>query len=490
MNFSTALPSLNILTERAIYFMGIKGVGMTSLAIILQQAGVTVSGCDTEEIFVTDELLAEHEISVDTFADAVVPSECKVVVYSGSHQGRNNPVVQQALQQGKTAISLAEAVGLLSTTKSTIAVSGVGGKSTTSALLAWIMESADQPVSFSVGVGDIPNLGTSGRWLPESQYFIVEADEYVADPTQDKTPRFLYLSPQHIICTSLSYDHPDVYESPEDTKQAFQTFFAKLGAESWLIINGDQPDLVQLAEETVSRDRTVTVGEKEENDVQLTDFSVQDGVGRLTLRSKISQLDGMTLESHVPGKHNLLNAAYAATLASKLGASSRAVTTAVASFRSTKRRFEWIGETTTGVLCYDDYAHHPREIQAIAQALEDWFPERKKVIAFQSHTFSRTKALYTDFITALAGAQADLVLLPIFASARESFDPSITAEMMVTDLAKQGKSVQYCPDESALLEYIQRLESGTVCITLGAGTIYKVYEHVAFQPTSEPFSQL
>ena len=146
MKFDGVLPPINILAQRNPYLVGIKGVGMTALAIILQQAGLMVRGADLPEEFVTDTLLRTHDISVDDFSTASLPADTSLVIYSGAHGGRKHDLVQAALKQGIPAISLAQAVGLLSQTKPTIGVCGVGGKSTTSALLSWILEQSGHQI--------------------------------------------------------------------------------------------------------------------------------------------------------------------------------------------------------------------------------------------------------------------------------------------------------------------------------------------------------
>lgn len=488
MNFVARRPDVPLTKFKRAYFVGIKGVGMASLAVLLKQAGLEVSGADTEETFVTDKLLSEQAIPVDFFSAAILPDDVDVVIFSGAHQGEANPLVQQARKKKLIVLSHAQALGALTQRKTTIAVAGVGGKSTTSALLSWMLEVDGASPSFSVGVGEIPNLGTSGRWVAGGQHFVIEADEYVADPKNDVTPRFLYTEPRAAIITSLSFDHPDVYTSFEETKKAFSAFLDKIGDHGVVVYNGDMPALRELVDAHTGGFRRVSVGEHKHNFVRIEQFLVKEGIGSVVLQSSGSKVGGVTLRSRIPGKHNLLNASYAAVMASELGVENSSIAQAVASFRSTKRRFEFVGETVRGCQCFDDYAHHPREIEAIGSALKDWFPGKKFSLAFEPHTFSRTKALYQEFLNSLISTGADLALLPIFASARENFDPSITSEMIVEDLARQGINATFCPDYGVLLEYIQALGDETVFITLGAGTIYKVYEHVAFVSTPEPLS--
>lgn len=478
MKFVAELPDISLLGQEKVFLVGIKGVGMTALALMLQEAGVQVSGADVSEAFVTDHLLAAAHIVVTPLTEAQIPDDCQVVIYSGAHRGRENPLVQDALASGKTALNLAMAVGLLSREKKTIAVCGVGGKSTTSALLSWILSQTENvSASYAVGVGNIPNLGKSGHWDNNSEYFVVEADEYVADPVQDITPRFLYLQPHILICTSMVFDHPDVYADFEDTKRAFTALFRKLPTDGLLVYNGDDQALRELVKSLDLPVKTLSVGELEDNDITLVDWQVIDGVGSV-------QVGGRRLESQVPGKHNLLNAVYATVVAEQLGVSWVTIERAVREFRSTQRRFEYRGQTVNGTQCFDDYAHHPREIRAIAATVYEWFAGKHVVIAFQPHTYSRTKALRKEFVQALRGSADQVVLLPIFASARENFDESIASSDLVRDLERGGQQALYLEDISAVVELVQTLGPDDVFITVGAGDIYKVYDHVELLHTA------
>jgi UDP-N-acetylmuramate--alanine ligase len=482
MNLAPNLPDVDLFSAQSVYFVGIKGVGMTALAVLLQNAGVSVAGADVAEQFVTDETLAVHRIRVDVFGGNL-PADVEAVVYSGAHKGNSNPLVEEARQKGIACVTLAEAVGLVSQKKETIAVCGVGGKSTTSALLSWMLETAGWKPSYAVGVGTIPNLGSSARWQ-EGAHFVVEADEYVADPqvpADSLTPRFLSLSPKHGICTSLAYDHPDVYASFEETVAAFRALFAKIPAGGKLVVNGDIPELVTLAQEFASTLDVILVGEGSHNTWRLSDLHVENGASVATLSS---QDERISLRLPIPGFHNLRNAAYATVLARALGVPSEPIQASIETFRSTTRRFELVGKTKNGMRCYDDYAHHPRELQAISDSLTDWFSNQTVLVCFQPHTYSRTKALFAEFVEVLEKMPGELVLLPIFSSAREQHDPTVSSDQLAHELQNRGKSVRLVQNQQELLEYIQAFDGNDkLCITLGAGDIYKVYEHLDFPAT-------
>ena len=232
--------------------MGIKGVAMTSMAQLLVDAGKTVYGVDVKENFVTKNILERIGVKITNDFGVEIPEGTDCVIYTAAHKGPNNPLVLKSQEKGIPIYSQAKALGEFFNSKKGIAVCGVGGKSSTSAMIAHVFEK-NNPQSFSVGVGDISGLGKTGSYLPNSTYFIAEADEYVTDPAApskgvDITPRFSYLKPFITICTNLEFDHPDVYRDFEHTKSVYKTFFNSINQEGALIINGDDDDLVELTE--------------------------------------------------------------------------------------------------------------------------------------------------------------------------------------------------------------------------------------------------
>lgn len=470
-----------LLRSRRVFLVGIRGVGMAALAGLLHDAGITVVGADVEESFVTDTVLRELGVTIQPLT-APVPNGVDVVIYSGAHGGSNNPLVRAAGAQGIPTLSLAQAVGVLSREKETLGVAGVGGKSSTTALLTWIWECARRRPSFAVGVGQVPNLGLSGRWVPDSTHFVVEADEYVADPSEDQTPRFLYLTLHDVVVTSLRYDHPDVYASFEDTQLVFGELLRQVATDGVIVLNGDDPALVALAASVAPGARVITVGMAAASEVQLA-FSRAGSGMQVDLHFPGGETWSLT--SALIGEHNARNIAYATTLARAKGIDQASIMEAVASFRTLPRRLEWRGETLRGAWCFDDYAHHPHEIRAICETLRAWFPERRLHLAFQPHTFSRTKALFTEFFTAMKNTQGTWWLLPIFASAREAYDPTITTDALVDALHQAGVNAHLVPTLPALAEKIASLQADDLVVTLGAGDIYHVYEEpVLHHPTN------
>lgn len=453
------------------HLVGIKGVAMAGLAQILIDAGKTVTGSDTGESFVTDSILKHMGIEIQDSFTQVLPDNVDCVVYTGAHQGSQNPQVLEAAEKSITRFSHAQALGALSQLKTTIAVCGVGGKSTISAMIAWIMEQVGRKPSFAVGVGEIHGMLRNAAWRNDSDVFIVEADEYTEDPSINAgtvVPRFTYLSPSYIVCTNISYDHPDVYHSLQETVQQFEHFFGQLRPNGTLIFH----ESVQA--QTSESAKIVRYG-KHAGDLSWVSDSVRvQGVSTATVKSGTAQT---ALTLHIPGEHNIENAVAAILTCMQLGISLEEAAAGLSTFASTSRRFEFHG-TFNEALLYDDYAHHPRELAAALQSVREFFPEKTAVVAFQPHTFSRTTALFDDFVGVLKTCN-HLILLDVFASARESqSEDSKTSADLFTAIERENPdaTLVHLKGVSELTTYCQKtLQRQHILLTLGAGDIYQVH---------------
>ncbi len=456
-----------LLDAQNFYLVGIKGVAMTSIAQCLLDAGKTVSGSDIAEDFVTEPILTRLALKIEDIATIpdFVNQKIDAVIYTAAHQGIDNPQVQAALQVGVPIYTQAQALAEFFNQKNGLAVCGVGGKSSVSAMITFVLDQlAPQELSFSVGVGEIIGMAKTGQWQKNGQYFVAEADEYVIDPhAREKglliTPRFAFLKPFATVCTNLKYDHPDVYASFEDTKKTFAKFFSQIKTGGHLIINGDNQDLVQLVKELNRPDLKITTfGESETCDFKLQDFD---------------------FALQVPGKFNLMNALAALTCLAQLGFDKNQIISALKQFRSTKRRFELVKKDEQH-WHYDDYAHHPSEILAVIDTLNENFGEQKKLIAFQPHTFSRTRQLFDEFVEALAThtqANDEILLIDIFPSAREAFDPDMNCDKLAAAVKAKYPNcqIQNLKTREALANYVKQ-SNYTIFITIGAGDIYHVHE--------------
>lgn len=471
---------------RQFYLMGIKGVAMTSLAQILLDFEKKVSGCDVAEDFVTQKILSKLNLKIDYGFTHQLPDEVDCVVYTAAHGGIKNPIVVQALEKNLPVVSQAEALAYFFNQKKGIAVCGVGGKTTVSAMVSWILEKNNQPASFSIGVGEILGLINTGRWNQNSEYFVAEADEYVINPEEKidqskTTPRFSFLNPIINVCTNLEYDHPDVYHSLEHTKDIFTQFFLQTQKGGSLIINQDNSHLVGIVKkinpDLEKRQTTLkTFGKSPQADAHLLNSKItkQKNYGEVKINGQ-----PYVIELNLPGDFNLVNALTATLTAIELGIDIKDSLKALKTFQGTQRRFEFVG-VKKGVIYYDDYAHHPHEITQTIQALKQWFPSKKIVIAFQPHTYSRTKAMLPEFVSALSKTN-EVLLLDIFPSAREQYDPNISSDVLVAETKKINPKINIVNLKTidSLLNYcLNQLKEDEVLLTMGAGDIYKLHDMI------------
>lgn len=472
--------SPTILSLSHIHLVGCKGVAMASLAQCFVDAGLIVTGSDVAEDFVTKPLLDALAIEIQVGFERQVPANTQCVVYTGAHQGSRNAQVLAALEQGIPALSQAEALAQLANTKQAIAVCGVGGKSTVSAMLAWIFDHTDQNPSFAVGVGEILGMQRTGKWSESSKHFIVEADEYVDNPSDKQAgkplrARFSYLTPWLTVCTSLRFDHPDVYDDLAHTVSTFQQFFGQIVQGGILLTNSDA-EILQTAVKnspTPITARTVTYGKSEHATWRILAIETRPGSTIVSLNFERATY---SLTLAIPGEHNAYNAVAALAASYYAGISIERAIAALATFHSTKRRFELVG-TKNGVTYYDDYAHHPDEVAATIAALKQWCPGKRIVVAFQSHTFSRTKALFSQFVEAFVHAD-EVAMIDIFPSAREAFDASVTSDGLCEAITAKYPHIRTHNYHTLplLAEYLRSsLQPDAVCITLGAGDIYHVH---------------
>ena len=455
-------------TIRKIHFVGIKGVGMTPLAIIAKEAGMEVSGSDIEEEFITGELLKKAGIvPFIGFSPSHLTSgstkngDVDMVITTGAHGGFNNIEVLEAKRKRIKVITQGEAVGvfmdgaIFERKQVGISVTGTHGKTTTTAMVATILKTCGLDPSFVIGTGNILSLGSSGHF-GQGKYFVAEADEYMTEPNFDKTIKFMWQHPKIAVITNIEFDHPDAYKSLDETRERFLEFANQLPKDGVLITCGDDPQVKKLLSEF--RGRKLTYGISSDNDFVVDEI-----------------LKGVDLS--VFGDHNRLNATAAFIVGLEVGLSKEKIKKSITAFKGSKRRSELVGILKSGATLYDDYAHHPTEIQKTLKAFREKFPNSKIVCIFQPHTYSRTKSLFEQFSSSFIDADT-VILTKIYSSLREK--PDLTVSM--PDLAKKiefnGKKSLFLPKLSDVVEYInnQSFDRNVILITMGAGDVYKISE--------------
>ncbi len=466
---------MSLLDYHSFFLVGIKGVAMTSMAQLLVDAGKSVQGSDVKAEFVTQRQLDRLDIELHKLTDPL-PAKIDCIIYTAAHGGETQFQVEEAKSKNLPVYSHAAALGEFFNQKQGIAVCGVGGKSTISAMITWILEKNHFHPSYAVGVGEIIGLSRAAQWRPESRWMVAEADEYAVNPSQIKhgqklIPRFSYLKPQVTVCSQIMFDHPDVYHDEKHTHQIFSEFFQQIKPGGTLIMHQSAAmlGLDHSAEKLLTYGSLPTcqavVGLNEHQ-------SHRQAVGTITINNQ-----SYPVSLTIPGKYNLENAAAAVLATLQVGIDPARAIASLANFRSTTRRFEFKGEKN-GVLFYDDYAHHPMEIAAVLAALKESFADKRVVVAFQPHTFSRTKELFNQFVITLARAP-ELVLLDIFASARENNHGEITSDHLVKAIQQHNSQLQVSNLHSIsnLATYCQStLSADDLLITLGAGDIYQVHD--------------
>ncbi|MFN2290442.1 MAG: UDP-N-acetylmuramate--L-alanine ligase [Anaerolineae bacterium] len=443
-----------------VHLIGIGGIGLSAIARVLHGWGYEVSGSDRERSPLTESLVGEGIRVFEGHRAEHVNSADVVVVSSAIPE--DNPEMAEAQRRALPVVKREQFLRELTARKKTIAVAGTHGKTTTTAMISWIMMQAGLDPTFVVG-GVLQNLGTNAL-AGAGPYFVIEADEY------DRA--FLGLQPEVTVLTAVEHDHPDCYPTFRQMREAFASFVRSLVPGGLLIVCADDPEAELLASEVLDREHRIeTYGLSPDCDWWAEGFHLGNSAA-FEVHHKGKRLGGCALQ--VPGKHNVLNALAAFAACADIGVDFGTAAAALTRFRGTQRRFEIKGRHD-GVTVVDDYAHHPTEIRATLEAARIKFPGRAVWAVFQPHTFSRTAALLDDF--AQAFEDADHVLVTGIYGAREEDSHTISGQDIVTRMGHPD--VRYVDQlDSAVQVLLDHVQPGDVVITLGAGNGYLVGEEL------------
>lgn len=443
-----------------VHFVGIGGAGLSAIARVLLEQGEQVSGSDLQASALTAGLESlGAKVTIGHRAENVHGADV-VVVSSAVHA--DNPEVQEARRLGIPVRKRAEFLGELLAGRRVIAVAGTHGKTTTTAMIAWMLTSAGLEPGFIVG-GVMANLGTNAR-AGRSEYFVIEADEY------DRM--FWGLTPWLAVVTNIELDHVDCYPTLMDLRQAYAAFLARTREDgAWLICFESRTAL----EAALEAERQCSGGRPQ----MLTyGWGAADWHAELAGGQRFwAHWQGHSfgpIDLQVPGNHNVLNALAATAVGMHLGLEVEHIAAALGSYAGVGRRFELKGEAG-GVTVIDDYAHHPTEIRATLAAARGRFPGRRIWAVFQPHTYSRTRALLAEF--AQSFDDADMVIVTDIYAAREVDDGTIHASQLV-DMMGSDRA-QYIGALDDVRRYlVEQVAPGDVVITLGAGDGYRVGEEL------------
>lgn len=451
-----------------IHLVGIGGIGLSAIARVLHGRGFQVSGSDQHVSELTHQLVAEGiRVFEGHIGEWVTGSD---LVVASSAVPDDNAELVEARRRGLPILKREEILGELAGDRLTIAVAGAHGKTTTSAMIAWILIQAGLDPTFIVG-GVLQNLGTNAR-AGAGPHFVIEADEY------DRA--FLGLRPDIAVVTVLEHDHPDCYPTFEEMRATFRDFVDGIQIGGLLIVCGDDAEARQLGEAFAGQQRRVQrYGLDREWDwwaegQQLGNHAIFE-VGCTCAGQNGKRLGTCALQ--VPGRHNVLNALAALAASHEAGVGFDVAAAALTRFRGTARRFELKGQAR-GITVVDDYAHHPTEIRATLAAARLKYPGRTIWAVFQPHTYSRTATLLEAFANAFG--DADRVIVTDIYAAREQNLLGISGADLVARM--DHPDVRYAETlDSAVVVLMDQIQTGDVIITLGAGDGYLIGEKLLRQ---------
>jgi UDP-N-acetylmuramate--alanine ligase len=463
-----------------IYFIGIKGTGMCALAELMSGAGFLVSGSDRDDVFYTDNILKALAIPYyENFSPSHIRDDLDVVIYSAAYTFEGNPEMAEARNRGLTIMKYTDALGLYSRYFDSSGIAGVHGKTTTTAMAGQLIRAAGLPAQVLAGsaVKGFDNRSTLNLG---NKYFVAETCEY--------RRHFLSFHPRRIVLTAVESDHQDYYPSYESIRDAFVEYCGLLPPDGELIYCADDPgarEVAAIIKNRASPPLLVPYGFTAEGEYRILSYRILDERAEMKLAGFPQEL---TLR--IPGRHEALNAASALALTSSLvagefgdgtagsgwtGELREQVRKALEEFAGSKRRQEILGEAG-GILFMDDYAHHPTAITTTLDGLRSFYPGRRIVVSFMSHTYTRTASLLDEFAESLKGA--DIVFLhKIYASAREQYSGGVTGRVLFEKTAEKKDGVYYTDEpDGAEGPLRDMLKAGDLFVTMGAGNNWPLGE--------------
>lgn len=461
-NNSNGLPYLipEMRRVRRIHFVGIGGVGMCGIAEVLLNQGYNISGSDLR-VSVATERLQQLGVHIYIGHSAENLQAVDVLVVSTAIDA-GNPEIHHAMEHRIPIVRRAEMLAELMRFRHGIAVAGTHGKTTTTSLVTSILAEAELDPTFVIG-GKLNSAGANAR-LGASRYLVAEADESDAS--------FLHLQPMVSIITNIDADHMSTYGGDfEKLKQTFIEFVHNLPFYGLAVLCIDD-EHVRAIVPHLSR-QYVTYGFTEAADYQAQQVEQAGLFTTFTVRRPQGK-PSLTIRMRMPGRHNVLNALAAIAVADDEGVSDQAIQGALEKFAGVGRRFQVCGEFPVAggdVMLVDDYGHHPRELEVTLEAIRRGFPERRLVMVFQPHRYSRTRDLYEDFVRVLASADV-LILMDVYPAGEKAI-AGADGRALCGSIRQRGgvDPIFVARDESLKQPLLSLLRPGDLLLTQGAGDI-------------------
>lgn len=449
------------IANKRFHFIGIGGIGTSGLAKMLMRHGATVSGSDMSDGPVITQLqklgatvhLGHHADNVAADTDEVVISAAVTA---------SNPELARASELGLVIRKYAEMLGILFDMQAGIAIAGTHGKSTTSAWLSYVLQSAGQKPNFIVGA-DIPQLaGSSG--VGNGTHFVAEACEY------DRS--FLNLHPATAVILNIEQDHLDYYRDEDEIVAAFSDFAAQVKPGGTLVANGQDKNVARVIRRSRDGFKVVTFGLETACDYTARQLELVDGCYAFEVCFQGKPLGKVHIG--LPGEHNVMNALAVIAAARSAGLEFQTIAAHLGEFTGIDRRL-MLKAQVNGVTILDDYAHHPTEIRASLRAIRQKYNPARLLCVFQPHQYSRTRFLLDDFAESFK--LADLTIVPEIYFVRDTAESrsKVTAEVLVERIAQHQSRALFIHDFAGILEHLkQNVTAGDLVVTMGAGTIWKV----------------
>ncbi len=451
---------MNIIPSNRIqrlHMVGIGGAGMSGIAEVLHENGFIVTGSDTGEGPVI-QYLKGLGIRVDSTHEGKNVEGADLLVYSSAVK-MDNPEIVEAKARRIPVIRRAEMLGELMRLKYTLAVSGTHGKTTTTSMLGSIWEAAGEDPTIIVG-GVVKGKG-SGAKVGRGNYLIAESDEF------DRS--FLSMMPTSAIITNIDADHLDTYKDIEEIKDAFVAFANKVPFYGQVVVCIDEPNIQAVLSRLIKP--VVTYGFSRQAMYRVENLHFEKGRPYFEVIRNGASLGEFELK--VPGRHNVLNATAAIALSVEENIPVETARQALAEFIGVKRRFEFIGEAKN-ILVYDDYAHHPTESAATLLGVREAFPERRVIVVFQPHLFTRTRDQHEAFGSAFA--HCDMLLVCDIYKARELPIPGITGNLVAESAIARGhRDARFIGAKENAIEILRKeAQPNDLVIFMGAGDVWKL----------------
>ena len=460
--------SLNYIPEmrriNTIHFVGIGGAGMCGIAEVLYNQGYQITGSDIKDSVVTKRLTSLG-MAIFIGHDAKNVADADVIVVSSAID-KSNPEIQAALMARLPVVRRADMLGELMRYRHSIAVAGAHGKTTTTSLLTMMLTEAGLDPTYVIG----GKLNASGKnaSLGQSRYLVAEADESDAS--------FLSLRPMAAIVTNIDEDHMETYGNDfNKLKQAYIQFLQNMPFYGLAVLCGDDPELSSMIDD-VARP-VLTFGLQEHNDVRAVNLVIDGVKTHFTVLRK--DRDPLPLTLNIPGEHNVYNALAAITLATDEGVNDDAIIQAVSKFAGVGRRFEHQADVVYdggNVLLIDDYGHHPTEVAATIKAARQSYPDRRLVMMFQPHRYSRTRDCFDDFVKVLSEVD-ELLLLDVY-SAGETPIQGADTKSLARSIRSRGQVdpvLLSIDDKDQIAQVLKNiLKANDMLITQGAGNVGQI----------------